>query len=535
MYKIIIADDNALTRQSFRASSLWESCGFTLSAEAENGVQALRLIREQKPDAAFLDIKMPGMTGLEVIRTLREEGVSCVFVVVSAYDDFTYAQQGVKLGVFDYLLKPVDDQELARVLHALRDRLDASGGTSAAERPGPEEAAASLERSSRTLKCRLLSEAVNGIRASAVQLEESLRQEWRYHGCELMLIAPDFLTKGGGSGETLDSFLREEERILRGCEKKLPVRLLEIWKKEGLLVLIVYQKVQMSREYDLTALQLGRWIFSENQENGRNVCIGISNFREKLERLPEAFDECIFAYDGRFFIDNKTVIHYGSMKSRSVRNEYQMGRRMQEIYTALRTHPEDLQQELESFFEMIREDYGYDAEYVKNLFVQTAMMMTCIAAEKNPSAQGMKDIDSILEEVRGINSIHEIFSWLSGYAGELVRLSQGETGERLSPVSRRAMDYLNQHYMEHLSLLDVAEAAGVSESHLCRSLKNDTGETFVNLLNKIRIQKAIRLLKEGDYKVYEIAGIVGFRNYAYFYQLFKRITGFPPTDFQQER
>ena len=184
---------------------------------------------------------------------------------------------------------------------------------------------------------------------------------------------------------------------------------------------------------------------------------------------------------------------------------------------------------------MIREDYGYDAEYVKNLFVQTAMMMTCIAAEKNPSAQGMKDIDSILEEVRGINSIHEIFSWLSGYAGELVRLSQGETGERLSPVSRRAMDYLNQHYMEHLSLLDVAEAAGVSESHLCRSLKNDTGETFVNLLNKIRIQKAIRLLKEGDYKVYEIAGIVGFRNYAYFYQLFKRITGFPPTDFQQER
>ena len=79
-------------------------------------------------------------------------------------------------------------------------------------------------------------------------------------------------------------------------------------------------------------------------------------------------------------------------------------RRMQEIYTALRTHPEDLQQELESFFEMIREDYGYDAEYVKNLFVQTAMMMTCIAAEKNPSAQGMKDIDSILEEVRGINS-----------------------------------------------------------------------------------------------------------------------------------
>ena len=84
--------------------------------------------------------------------------------------------------------------------------------------------------------------------------------------------------------------------------------------------------------------------------------------------------------------------------------------------------------------------------------------------------------------------------------------------------------------MEHIGLSDAAADAGISESHLCRLLKNETGETFVNILNKIRIQKALELIRSGGYKVYEVAETVGFSNYAYFYQIFKKITGRAPTD-----
>ncbi|MBQ8956005.1 MAG: helix-turn-helix transcriptional regulator, partial [Lachnospiraceae bacterium] len=93
-------------------------------------------------------------------------------------------------------------------------------------------------------------------------------------------------------------------------------------------------------------------------------------------------------------------------------------------------------------------------------------------------------------------------------------------------------EYINCHYMEHISLKDTADECGVSESYLCRNLKIDTGETFVNLLNKIRIQKAIELLKEKNLKVYEIAEVVGYSNYAYFYQMFKKVTGCTPTEYE---
>lgn len=85
--------------------------------------------------------------------------------------------------------------------------------------------------------------------------------------------------------------------------------------------------------------------------------------------------------------------------------------------------------------------------------------------------------------------------------------------------------------MEHIGLSDAAADAGISESHLCRLLRSETGETFVNILNKIRIQKALELIQSGGYKVYEVAETVGFSNYAYFYQIFKKITGRAPTEY----
>lgn len=91
------------------------------------------------------------------------------------------------------------------------------------------------------------------------------------------------------------------------------------------------------------------------------------------------------------------------------------------------------------------------------------------------------------------------------------------------------------NYMKPISLGDAAADAGISESHLCRLLKNETGETFVNILNKIRIQRAEHLIATGTYKVYEVAELVGFSNYAYFYQVFRKLAGVTPTEYQKNR
>ena len=208
-----------------------------------------------------------------------------------------------------------------------------------------------------------------------------------------------------------------------------------------------------------------------------------------------------------------------------------MGKKMQEVYEAFDMQPEELTDKLEEFFCMVSQEAYGDVQYVKNIFVQLSLMLSYMISRKYPDFREIKDAESIMSEVDKICSMNEMFDWLRKYVRNLLQ-TEKEEHEHLSAVSRKAMDFLNVHYMDRITLTDVAEVAGVSESHLCRCLKQDTGETFVNLLNKIRIQKAIRLLREGDFKVYEIAELVGFRNYAYFYQLFKKMTGCAPTEFQ---
>ena len=104
-------------------------------------------------------------------------------------------------------------------------------------------------------------------------------------------------------------------------------------------------------------------------------------------------------------------------------------------------------------------------------------------------------------------------------------------GEDKHLITDRVMAYLEEHYAEHISLGDAADYAGVSQGHLCRVLKSDTNDTFVNLLNRIRIRKAKEMLSSHRYKVYEVAEMVGYRDIAYFSTTFKKVAGVSPSEY----
>ena len=116
MYRLFIADDNELARQALKRSVQWAELNCEFCGEASNGTEALAFIAEKKPDIVLMDIKMPGISGMDVIAALREQGVDSLFIMVTAYDDFTFMRQGMQMGVFDYILKPVADKELHTVL-----------------------------------------------------------------------------------------------------------------------------------------------------------------------------------------------------------------------------------------------------------------------------------------------------------------------------------------------------------------------------------------------------------------------------------
>lgn len=513
MYKVLLADDNELSRRAVKNSVLWKNSSCKIIGEADNGKSAYEMIRDLRPEIALLDIKMPGMTGLEVVRRLAQEGIECLCILITAYDDFTFAREGLKLGVFDYLLKPVAEEELQEVIKKAVGKLSEQ-----------------METSARRIRRKLLAEAARGYEASSAELFQMLQEEGRCREYCLMLVswskpaAKDSAYGGDGIPESLT------EELLAGFRKRYRTAFVFYPDREGVVILLVFREMLLARDYDLTALKCANYLVREMKARGFAVTVSISETGRKPEELENLYRHTVFAHDSRFFLENQDVIHYDSLRSRSFHNEYEMMEYLENFYSVCREKPRHMEESLARFLELLGKDESYDVTYVRGILIQTAIMMTCLVREKGMGEWTWKSVNEIMDELSACSTVQEAFEWLTDYARALGGTYQD--GRRISPQSRRILDYLNQHYMNHITLQDASEQLQLSGTHICRLLKNDTGETFVTLLNKIRIQAAIRMLREGNLKVYEVAERTGFRNYAYFYQLFKKETGCSPTEFK---
>ena len=502
MYKVLLADDNALSRKAVRQSVSWKNNGCKIVGEAENGVKACQMIRELRPDIVLMDIRMPGMTGLEAIRCLKEEGIDSLYILITAYDDFAFAKEGIQLGVFDYILKTVAEKELQRVIQkAVYDLTQ------------------EIQDGEKEKRRRLLNESICGNSSAMEELQGACeRAGGRFQDYCIILVS---------SEPGIEDILLQE--IQKSCELRLPVRLLWTRNKEGTVFLCSFQELQMIREYHLISLKVAEQIQGWLQKREITAVISISEVTKKTADIPFLYEHAVFARNSRFFLENQKVIHYESLRSRSIRNEYEMMEELEAFYLSCRNQPEKIEENLGCFLQCMEKSGNYDARYVKDILIQVGIMMTCQVREKD-MGRFSKNADQIIKELSECKTAREAYTWLQEYAAQLAGSSS--SAARLSAPARRILEYMNQHVQEHLSLQDVSDALDISSSHICRVLKNETGETFVTLLNKIRIQEAGRLLQEGKWKVYEVAEKCGFSNYAYFYQLFKKETGISPTEWK---
>lgn len=541
MIRVFLADDNRLVRESLLQSVDWIGNGYEIVGTAENGIEAQQRICQEKPDILILDIKMPGKTGLEVLEEVRRQSVPCECIIVTGYDEFTYAQQGIRLGVSDFLLKPVDNGELLEALRRAgacvakrrqkalagqRERTEGEALAKSGVESLPEEVKGKLFR-------KLMMEGISGNGDAVSRMEEDLRGLYRFNCCELMLIYPEMEWKQGKGSEEVGAFIETEERLLAENSRGKNYLLLDAWTRNGLAVLILFQGVQFGKDYDLSALRIANDIFAKNRALGIETSVSISSQTKVLSDLPLLYEQAMYAHNSRFFFENRNVIHYGTVKSRGIKNGYSMRRELDEFYRTMKEQPEELAGCIRQIGCLIGENAAYDVEYIKSILVHMGLMINGAMQEMN-GGSNEAFLQAIVQNINEARNIGEALSWLEDYANQMADLQKKSRGSKYSAVTVKILDYLKSNYAEKASLQEVADYMGLSVSHICRLLKNETGETFTALMNKIRIQEAIRMLRSGEYRVYEIAEKVGFGNYAYFYQLFKKEMGCSPTEFCSE-
>lgn len=528
MYRIFIADDNELVREALKSSIQWETLNCEFGGEAVNGIQALELIQKNKPDIILLDIKMPGLTGMEVIAKLHNEGFEGLFIMITAYNDFSFMRQGMQMGVFDYILKPVADKELYNVLDRAVKNLAEHKEEELITQQYKEKSEIyeeELKKASEALEEKLLVDSVNGSKDSAEKLFTLLKGKHRFHDFSLMLIVPE----DDAIGESIDEFICQQSEIVKECARAFHIYIKGVWIKEGYLLLLSFQQTMFSKEYNVQTIRIAEYICKKNEAAAKQVYITISQSSSSFDKLNRLFAQLLFCKNSRFFLENKKIIHHDSLHSRSVNAEYIKMRKLENLYQACRERQTSIIECMTDFLNQLSSDEIYDIDYIKNILIQAAIMMLYIQKENIGGESSFYDTEDVVSELSEMNSLQNAFQWMMDFAEKIEK--NGDIRNQLSLQTKKILDYLNEHYAEQISLQDVADYMSVSGTHVSRLLKNDIGETFITLLNKIRVKESMRLLKSGNYKVYEIAEMVGYSNYAYFYQIFKKHTGISPKDY----
>lgn len=484
-YHILIVDDESIVRKGLEGYG-WEALGFEVAYSCKNGREALAWLENNPVEAILTDIRMPGIDGLELCRIVHERYPDILVVLLSGYDEFKYARQGIQYGVFDYLLKPAEETEIDAVFRKAYEKISASR-----ER---EKALANLARNTWLLK-------------QMYDLSETPKPE----PFELPRSRPD-----------CRSFVVVRVRESNGGLPADPLWLQ--WADRcGFIAVRAAEWAGLVPSADLEKL----W----EEFAAFRLHAGCSRVQSGEEAISSAFAEAGAALEQRFFFPDRQVFAYAPP---SVPYLHLLKSTLKFIRTLHGLQPAALHTEIDQFLDRLAES-NVSEEQCKQLLLSVLSGLERALSEKalfpfeewfgkQPDLYRMVERSACMAEIRD-RVIPEIRRMT-----EEVRRMNSEHCEagKLADV----LEYIHARYQEQLSLDTIADRFGMHATIFSRWFKEQKGVNYLEYVIRLRIKKAGELLEDTDLKIGEIAERTGYIDARYFGQVFKKMTGFTPSEYR---
>ncbi|MBO9607833.1 MAG: response regulator [Paenibacillaceae bacterium] len=512
---ILVVDDEPIIRTGLRTMVDWQRHGLTLSGDAADGREALERIREGGIDIVLTDIRMPVMDGLELIRTARAEYEDIGFLVLSCLDDYSFVREAMKLGASDYMLKPtMETDDLVAILLDMKRDLEQRRE----ERQRLRQWRSEREQSRQSLLAERVRQAIAGEQGNLPQLEAELFGRSRtLHALHLI-----------GTGHSLAAAERTEAYMAAVCALPQP---------GGYLLLMPLPEGRSAREaYEIkyaAAQQLASQLGLLARDGDWTVAAGPELAR--IAQLPGAVDSHKRRLRARFYGKATTVVMAAPeewpagplpfdirgdlLRSAANANFDGMRHHAERLCEAIRASKPDVA----ALREFMREVAGMLAGFAHGGETETGE----IRPQREQAGGSWLDVmDAEGMCARFLNHINDI-------GGE--RPPQSSRAAASNPFIRNALRYMQEHYRRNIGTTDIAAHVRLSRSYLSDLYSREAGESLIETLTRIRIDKAKALLRSGEMKVYEVAGEVGFLDPKSFAKTFKRIVGCTPKEYELKR
>jgi Response regulator receiver domain./Bacterial regulatory helix-turn-helix proteins, AraC family. len=532
MIKVMIIDDEHIIRTGIRTSIDWNSYGMAVVGEASNGKEALEKALEVKPDIAIVDIRMPVMDGLEFTRLIKEKMPDMRIIIVSGYDDFTYAKEALRLGVNDYLLKPIGADELINLTKKLCKEI--------IEERREQDTEKTLKNIFTENLPYLQSHLINSIIKGEYIDENFIHQKMdelqmklsgRFFEVAIIDIDDFYLIT-----ENLSDLEKEK---LRASVKIIADDVLKSWTNSGGVYfsefdfLIAVINVKKSGRKELH--QLYSKIKNEIRDRlNLTVTIGVSDMCSGILNLSEAYNKALTALRSKVFKGKNKVLYYEDSKRQNPLPVIYPSEDEKELLDSLKTMKID---KINSVIEKIctnLSNHAADEKEVKNICLRLIIIATSVLETLGVNYRKNSVIDfDPYREIEKYETIADIEAWLKQIFSNFVDALQNYKNEKYSGIAKIAIQYIEENYFKDINVQQLAAVTCVTPNYFSRVFKRETGKSFTEWLNTVRIEMAKMYLKDPKLRIYEVADKVGYNDYKIFNFNFKKYAGCTPKEYRE--
>lgn len=534
--KVFLVEDEMVIRRGIKNSIDWEKEGYIFCGEASDGELAYPMIIKEKPDILITDIRMPFMDGLELCKLVKKELPNIKILILSGYDEFDYAKEAIRLGVTEYLLKPISSGKLLEALNGVSESIRREKEDKDLVRKYMEEMRENTEHE----KQKFFEQMIAGNLSMADALETGKKYEMNLSAGMYNLLLFRFTL--GEENRKSGELLGEAEYAIKKLTERLEYvfefqRDVEGWA----FLLMADNEEQMSERVKELSKDL-----EEIMKNYSTIAYfgGIGQPVARLRELEESFREAERALAARFTMELNRIISVEDIRmAQNVDTlddieitsfgEIEKTRTMLEKF--LNNGAED---EIDEFVDVyINElpEENLKSVLMRQYIIMDAYIVMMSFCEKIEGIEGEMQAQSeeLKNSMKTIQTLEEIKNYIRMLLKKIIGVRDTISGRRYSDIIEIAKDQIRKTYMsDEISLNTIAAEVGMSPSYFSSIFSKEMGKTFVEYLTEIRKDRAKELLMCSSMKTSEIGYEVGYKDPHYFSYIFKKTQNCTPKEFR---
>ncbi len=533
MMKVMIVEDDVMFRYAIRTILDWSAYGFDIIGEAINGKHALQLMEGGEPELLLVDINMPEMNGIDLIKEVKKTRSYIKIIVLSNYDDFNFVKEALKYGAEDYLLKhELNREDLLRLLEQTKAKLTEERRQDIENR--------FLRSNFSTIADTFLRKVLNGEIRDIEEIKSNISiLKLKITMSRLVVILVDV--------ERCREEHANPDKVAVSTDRMREIRsLMETVAEDysngavadmenGKLALVVsfYDEKSEARIKSKLYEMAGKIRDYSQIHTGLAVTIGTSNVCDAIVNLSIYHTQAEMALESKLYEGTGKIYFYASdaFQARSIRID--SSNIIDMLTEAVKSGgSSEVIEALEGLFAELYRKRLHGVELKKELF-EFYTSIYFMAREQGIDFKEIWGMTFIpMEFIDGIGSLEEKKNTFLEF---LLLLNKKFNSKKTiyKKEVQKILDYIHASYMNAITLSEIASELNFSPNYLCNLFKQETGYRLMEYINKVRIEEAKSLLKNTNMKVYEVASSVGFSNTSYFCTVFKDVTGVRVTDYKK--